>query len=151
MVRIATLADAVLLAPLVHALAVEEGYENPPALDGLAALIQTLIVEQASDFFIATQHDAPIGCLQLAYRRSTWSVARYGYIEDFYLLPPMRSQGVGSALLEIACAHARTNGCAYVDLDVRAENSGARRLYERHGFRRSSSELWRYPLAERIT
>lgn len=148
-VRRASDTDAVILAPLVRALAVEEGYGRPPDLQKLSPLIATLINEGASDFFLATLPDQAVGCLQLNYRRSTWSTARYGYIEDFYLLPHARSQGIGTALIEAACTHARAVACAYVDLDVRAENSAAQRLYTRLGFARGTSEIWRRPLVAR--
>src|SRR4051812_28940332 len=119
-VRRAQPTDAAILAPLVQALAIEEGYLHPPDLSNLWSMITALIDEGASDFFLATAHDHAVGCLQINYRRSTWATARYGYIEDFYLVPGARSQGIGTALLEAACAHARIVACAYVELDVRA-------------------------------
>ena len=46
-----------------------------------------------------------------------------------------RGQGIGSLLLEEVCDFAHREGYARVRLDVIDTNPGARRLYERHGFR----------------
>src|ERR1051325_8747379 len=120
----ATTDDAAALSPLVRALAVEEGYAHPPDVIELTPLIAGLINDGSSDFFFATRHGETVGCLQVNYRRSTWATARYGYIEDFYLLPSARAQGIGTALMTTACDYARAVGCAYVELDVRPENTG---------------------------
>ena len=146
MVRRATSADAAALAPLVRALAVEEGYAHPPSIHDLTSLIATLIADRSSDFFLAIS-DMPVGCLQMNYRYSTWATARYGYLEDFYLVPSARSQGIGTAMMTAAYAHARAVGCVYVELDVRPENRDAQRLYERLGFQRGSNEVWRRKLS----
>ncbi len=45
-----------------------------------------------------------------------------------------RRKGLGSALLEHACTQAASHGCAAMQLHVRAENTPARKLYERAGF-----------------
>ncbi|WP_128253246.1 GNAT family N-acetyltransferase [Falsirhodobacter deserti] len=46
-----------------------------------------------------------------------------------------RDRGIGSALVEAICDHARNRGYAAVRLDVVDTNLAARRLYERLGFR----------------
>lgn len=42
--------------------------------------------------------------------------------------------GIGTALLERAISQARAHGCDVMQLSVYAENFGAQRFYERHGF-----------------
>lgn len=46
-----------------------------------------------------------------------------------------RGNGVGEALVETASADARQQGCSRLTLDVAHDNSPARKLYERMGFR----------------
>ncbi|MEM1382524.1 MAG: N-acetyltransferase [Pseudomonadota bacterium] len=56
-----------------------------------------------------------------------------------------RGRGVGSALLGAVETQARAQGAQWIRLDVVAENDGARRLYERHGFAvagRRSNRVW---------
>jgi ribosomal protein S18 acetylase RimI-like enzyme len=59
---------------------------------------------------------------------------------DFYLAglavdEKVRGEGVGGILLEQAINMARQRGCKRVVLDVALDNPGARRLYERTGFK----------------
>ncbi|MDD1774854.1 MAG: GNAT family N-acetyltransferase [Methanobacterium sp.] len=59
---------------------------------------------------------------------------------DFYLAgvavdEEFRGQGVGSLLLEEGVNMARKRGCERVVLDVALDNPGAKRLYERIGFK----------------
>lgn len=51
--------------------------------------------------------------------------------------PGKRDRGVGAALLHAFVAAARDDGARLVHLRVLAENAGARRFYERHGWRES--------------
>ena len=54
-------------------------------------------------------------------------------IHDLAVAPDARGLGVGSALLSAVDELAKEEGCAFVTLEVRADNR-ARRLYLRHGF-----------------
>lgn len=52
-----------------------------------------------------------------------------------YVDPERQNAGTGSALLHAVFGHERLKGAARLFLDVWGENRGARRLYERFGFR----------------
>jgi ribosomal protein S18 acetylase RimI-like enzyme len=143
--RIAEQGDAPTLAGLICALAEEEG-ATPPAQDQLVALIEALIQTRFSDFLLAEQQGQPVGCLQVNYRLSTWKAAPYAYIEDLYLVPEARGQGIGHKLLDYACQIAGARGCVEAALDVRPENRSARQLYARYGFKIKPLELWSRPL-----
>ena len=54
-------------------------------------------------------------------------------------------QGHGSALLLRVCEIAREHGAHLLFLEVRPSNSGARQLYERHGFKRIGLRRDYYP------
>ena len=66
------------------------------------------------------------------------------YVTAVSVTPEARGEGVGAALLDDAVARARDEGMTSIALDVDAKNSGARRLYERHGFvvTGTSSPAW---------
>lgn len=49
--------------------------------------------------------------------------------------PGLRGRGIGAALLRTLCSTCTTAGIPWLDVTVAADNSGARRFYERHGFR----------------
>ena len=59
-----------------------------------------------------------------------------GYIDNVAVEPDARRHGVASALLEVFCRFAAAN-LAFLTLEVRASNSAAIALYEKHGFRRA--------------
>ena len=52
-------------------------------------------------------------------------------VSQLYVSPPAQGQGIGTALLE----HAKTVSPERLELWVFQKNEGARRFYERHGFR----------------
>lgn len=54
------------------------------------------------------------------------------------LLPAYRGRGIGHQLLSACLAKARSNGITRVELEVRADNDRAIKLYERMGFRREA-------------
>ena len=56
-------------------------------------------------------------------------------IHDLAVVPGRRGTGVGRALLTAAEAHARELGCCKLTLEVQDDNTPARTLYERFGFR----------------
>ena len=137
--------DAPLLAPLIATLAAEEGAE-PAEVDAIENVVAALLQSGASDFLLATIEGRPVGCLQIAYRLSTWHAAPYAYIEDFYLAPEARARGIGSKMLDYALQRAEGQRADEIALDVRAENRGAQRLYARFGFSASGSILMKRPL-----
>ena len=56
-------------------------------------------------------------------------------IEPLAVSAELRGQGVGSALLTHACEQAQALGYPEIIIGVVNSNRGAKRLYERHGFR----------------
>jgi ribosomal protein S18 acetylase RimI-like enzyme len=136
---------AVRIAPLIQALAQEEG-DDPAPVDEIVQVVEALLQTGASDFVLASVDGEPIGCLQIAYRLSTWQAQPYAYIEDFYLVPAMRRRGIGSKLIDYALQRAEGQRADYIALDVRAANGGAIRLYEQLGFTNSGSIVLKRPL-----
>lgn len=61
--------------------------------------------------------------------------AEKGVVENIYVHPTWRDEGVGSALLSAAERALRDGGAEVIILDVMAENEDARRFYEDHGYR----------------
>jgi ribosomal protein S18 acetylase RimI-like enzyme len=54
------------------------------------------------------------------------------------VLAGYRGRGIGTRLLEACIGKARANGITRIELDARADNGAALRLYERAGFRREA-------------
>lgn len=69
------------------------------------------------------------------------------YICDMAMFPEFRGLGIGSRLLELAEAQARERGLSKMSLIVFEENAGAKRLYERFGYRESARHpVYPHPL-----
>lgn len=149
-VRLCHPEDAPILVPLIQALAHEEGV-TPPDADDLTEVLTAMLTTGFSDFVVAERgpnEDEVVGCIQINYRLSTWSAAPYAYLEDFYLTPDARGQGIGTKLLDYACQRAEGKGCQNIQLDVRTANKGAVRLYARYGFKMTDSVIWKRERAE---
>ncbi|MGN6472602.1 MAG: ribosomal protein S18-alanine N-acetyltransferase [Mycobacteriales bacterium] len=56
------------------------------------------------------------------------------YIQTIAVAPRAQRQGIGETMLVELLDEAGRRGCDHVDLEVRADNEPAMRLYERHGF-----------------
>lgn len=97
------------------------------------------ILAEGGILFLAEEDGAVVGfaiCEREEGRSPTWEWPRdFLAIVDFVVLPEHRGKGVGERLLEAAEEEARRLGVAALDLNVAAPNEGARRFYERHGFR----------------
>lgn len=86
-------------------------------------------------FVVAEAEDRRlVGCLSLHEHFSTWKGQPVVSLEDFFVVPEARGRGIGAAMLAFAHAHAASLGAARIELDVRADNEGAQRLYQRQGY-----------------
>jgi GNAT superfamily N-acetyltransferase len=139
-------ADVPRIVPLLQAQVAASGRPAPDP-DTLADLVHALLVSQFSDFLLAEMGDRALGVLQINYRLSTWEVAPYAAIEDFYLAPELRGRGAGIRMLEYARDRAQARGCRFVQALLPSGERPARRLYEQFGFAVTSQELWRQSLA----
>jgi ribosomal-protein-alanine N-acetyltransferase len=63
-----------------------------------------------------------------------WLVFDEVHINNVAIRPAYRGMGMGTALLRHVLAEGRRLGARRATLEVRASNTGARRLYERLGF-----------------
>lgn len=58
-----------------------------------------------------------------------------GGVEDLVVARPQRGAGIGRALMGLAEGHYREQGFQGMQLTVRADNEGARKMYESLGYR----------------
>ena len=129
--RVATTADASDIARLLDAFNRE--YNDPTP--GPEVLGQRLVQLLARDVVIAVlSEDPPVGVALLTLRPNLWYDAPVGLLDELYVVPSMRRRGYGSALLEATEAAARERGVELMEINVDAENTDARRFYERHGY-----------------
>jgi [ribosomal protein S18]-alanine N-acetyltransferase len=58
------------------------------------------------------------------------------YVQTIAVAPSAQRGGIGTKLLTALIDEAHRRGVGHLDLEVRSDNEGAQRLYERHGFGR---------------
>lgn len=74
--------------------------------------------------------DMPIGIAHILLHRSTWSATHYCYLEDLFVEPSLRAQGVGRALIEAVYQAADAAGCTRTYWATQEFNYRARGLYD---------------------
>ncbi|UWG51450.1 Acetyltransferase (GNAT) family [Halalkaliarchaeum sp. AArc-CO] len=94
-----------------------------------------LVARPGADATPAEDHEEPLGFVMFSMETGRYrqDVTR-GIVDNLYVRPEARNQGVGSRLLEAAERTLREAGAEAVSLDAMAENEGARRFYRRHGY-----------------
>jgi len=139
--RLATLADAEAIAGLLAEIMAAHDLAAPPSAQ-LVDAARSVIGGTATDFLVAEATGQIVGCLQLVERFSTWTNARYGYVEDFVTSAATRNQGIGALLIEHTRRLAAERGWDRIDLDVE-EGNRAIGFYEREGFHRTGYAIYR--------
>lgn len=132
------------VAPLFDLYRVFYRQPSDPAL--AQAFIAERVANRESVIFLALQDGEPVGFTQLYPSFSSVSARRTWILNDLYVVPSCRGQGVGSALLERARAHAQATGAKGLGLQTAVDNLNAQRLYEALGYRREEG-VYSYFLA----
>lgn len=89
-----------------------------------------------------------VGYIALTFGYSIEFRGRDAFVDELFVLQPYRGSGIGSGLLDHAKAEAAMLGVRALHLEVARDNAGARRLYQRWGFRsRTHYHLMSCPLA----
>ena len=94
--------------------------------------VSSMLQQKTSCFFAAREG----GSRQIVGSLWLQTVLDEGYIGNVAVLPAWRRRGIGDALLDRAECFARERTLAFLTLEVRAANTPAIALYEKHGFRR---------------
>ena len=130
-IRLASASDALAFATLLHAFSAEFGESTPD--DGVIAERAAPLIE-SGDVTVLFAGEGPDGFAELRFRPSPYTGALDAYLEELYVVPERRGQGLGRALLEAAMEHARGRGAARIDLNTSETDVAARALYESAGF-----------------
>ncbi|MFO7724540.1 MAG: GNAT family N-acetyltransferase [Oceanipulchritudo sp.] len=102
---------------------------------------------------MAILDDVPAGLLIAMEGFSTFAAKPLLNLHDVAVHPDFRGNGIGTALFKEAEVVARKRGCCKLTLEVLEGNEGARKLYQRLGFRPYSldeatgvAQFWEKPL-----
>ncbi|MGH3456917.1 GNAT family N-acetyltransferase [Aeromicrobium sp.] len=137
--RLATSDDAEIVASMLHDFNVE--FDTPtPGVEFLVGRCRTLL--DAGDMTVVLGGDAlrqaqdpPLGLGVLRFWPALWSDGFVAYLEELYVVPDRRDQGIGGAIMATAMDLARSLGGVEMYIGVDEPDVDTRRFYERLGFR----------------
>ena len=109
-----------------------ESDEPPPGQEQIPARLRDL--PAAGDTAVLIAGEGPDGLAVLRFRPSLWSRGLECYLAELYVVPALRGEGRGRALLDAAIALARERGADYMDLGTSEDDVAARALYTSAGF-----------------
>lgn len=112
------------------------------------AFLPLLGPSELGQVLLAVTDGAAGGHLVLTFCHSMEYGGRTAFIDDLYVRPTVRNQGVGKALLARARVACDALGVRAVHVEVGRTNDPAQTIYRRAGFRSTDRELLRVPLAD---
>ena len=133
----ATLHDLDALTPLFDGYRQFYGQPSNPAL-ARGFLGERLAQRQSLILLARDAGGAGIGFTQLYPLFSSVRAVRTWLLNDVFVLPQARRQGVAAALLAGAAAQARAAGVASLSLSTALDNAPAQALYESLGWQRDT-------------
>jgi ribosomal protein S18 acetylase RimI-like enzyme len=130
-VRLATSSDAAEAARLLHDFNTEFD-EATPGVEALTKRIVEVLEAGAATILLGGQR--PDGIAVLRFRPAIFEPKQTAYLEELYVAPARRGEGLGRALLEAAIDLARDEGASWIELGTSEDDVAARALYESAGF-----------------
>lgn len=111
-------------------------YEHIAGFEALRVelLLKQLIAGQLGAAWVAEDRGRLTGYLVAVTVLSLEHGGLMAEIDELFVLPEARSQGVGTRLLAAAEAALAARGCVRVQLQLGVTNSAARSFYERRGY-----------------
>lgn len=134
-------ADAAELLAMVRDFHAEDGHPLDAANE--AAVVRVAEGEELARAWIVRQASRATGYLIITLGYSVEYGGRDGFIDDLYLRPELRGQGVGKQLLAFALEQAAALGINTLHLEAEMGNLGAQRLYRAAGFEETGRRLMR--------
>jgi ribosomal protein S18 acetylase RimI-like enzyme len=129
-------ADLPELLPLIRDYC--DFYEVSPSDEKLETMIRTLLADPDREGIqmIARDDDgSPLGFATVFWSWQTLSAARCGVMNDLFVTPEARGQGVGRELIEACRRRCRAHGAAELVWETAPDNEVAQRLYRSLGAR----------------
>jgi GNAT superfamily N-acetyltransferase len=129
--RAADVADAGIVAALLDAFNREFDTPTPgPAV--LATRLERLLA--GGDVVALLAGEPAMAVALVTMRPNVWYDGPVALLDELYVAPGSRGQGVGSALLARIEAIAQQRGAELLEINVDGDDADARRFYERHGY-----------------
>jgi GNAT superfamily N-acetyltransferase len=95
--------------------------------------VRTFIAHGPKVFLLAG--DGPDGFAQLDFHLSVWADGPICFLDELYVVPDRRGQGLGRELMEAMLGLAKARSAAGAEVVTGESDTAARALYEKFGFR----------------
>ena len=115
-------------------------YKKDSDIDLAEKFIKTRLGNNESVIFVSMDGEQPVGFTQLYPKYSSVSAVKNWILNDLYVEPEYRKQGVGETLIKAAIGFAKSDGATYVQLETAVDNYTAQSLYEGIGFQKQEPD-----------
>jgi GNAT superfamily N-acetyltransferase len=132
-VRVASVADAGVLARLLVDFNVEFETETDPA-DVLEPRFARILLDPDAFALLVSDGGADVGFAFVTLRPAIWFDGPVGTLDELYVVPSLRDRGLGTVLLTRTREVLAERGCPELHINVDEVDADTRRFYERHGF-----------------
>ena len=123
--------DAEVVAHLLHEFNTE--FDTPtPGTAALTRRLQSLLAEPSTIAYLAGEQPAGVALVTL--RTNVWYDGPVALLDELYVAPDRRGQGMGAAMIHLLIADAVEMKVSAIEINVDAGDVDAQRFYERHGF-----------------
>jgi GNAT superfamily N-acetyltransferase len=130
-VRRASVDDAELVARLLHDFNTE--FDTPsPGASVLAERVRGLLA--GAETFALLGGDPVVGIALVTLRPNVWYPGPVALLDEMYVAPHARGDGIGGAIVERLIEDCRREGVSAIEINVDQADVDAQRFYERHGF-----------------
>ncbi len=102
---------------------------------------EPLLTENPLGVILVAQDEELLGYLVMSFGWGIESGGKEALIDEVYISPSARNQGLGSALADLAIQNAKENGVRAIFLETEKPNDRVRNLYSRLGFEQEDS-VW---------
>lgn len=142
---------------LLHEFAVESGSESDfiltaerliEMLTDTSCQLKAVLIQEPD----LTDADASsLGLMMFTERWATFTGQRVLYLNDIYIQPAYRSQGLGEQCIHFLTEYARERGCPRLELDCDEANTGGKKFYARHDAQPDEQwRTWKLPIQETL-
>jgi GNAT superfamily N-acetyltransferase len=130
-VRRATVADAGEVAHLLDRFNRE--FDTPsPGPEVLTARLAGLLAGTST--FALLSGEPCVGVALVTLRHNVWYPGPVALLDELYVVPDQRSNGIGSAIMSRLITDAHAIGVGLIEINVDEADVDAQRFYGRHGF-----------------
>ncbi|GAB3014813.1 N-acetyltransferase [Nocardioides flavus (ex Wang et al. 2016)] len=133
-VRRAAVADAEVLGRLLWDFNTEFDAETDDASVLAARFARLLPLPEIVAVLAEDPSGRPVGFALVSLRPAIWFDGPVSQLEELYVVPALRSRGIGTEVLDLCRSLVREVGSPEMHINVDEVDADTRRFYERHGF-----------------